>query len=569
MTSGTQRHQLQLEELASASIRALAADHQLAFRRGVLCRGDTPLPAHAPHLRITPEQRDLQTLRGLADAQALRIRYSDDALFARQCPEDPVERLLFEMLEQFRAEALVPTTLRGVRSNLHARFLAWSKGFHEAGLTDTAAGKVLFTVAQMAWSRLNAVSVFADTEDFIETTRGKLGVHIGGWLAQLRLHRHDQEAFGEQALMLARHVARELQGLIDEQDGEDDDGGVDDNRRAFALLLDFEDEAVERPAAVASGHSAAFDQTEQRYRIYTDEYDEEIDATRLVRSAVLDDYRKELDSLIARQRVSRFRLLRLLTQALSLPEREGWLHGEEEGLIDGRRLADLVSAPMQRDIFMQERYVAQTHSAVTFLIDSSGSMKDYARPLAVLLGIMAGALEQIGVTTEVLGFSTRTWNGGRAYRHWQRSSRPKFPGRMNERSHRILKSSQQTWRKHRNGIASLFRADLFREGIDGEAVLWAASRLFETNVSRRILVVISDGCPMDTATNLLNDDFYLDNHLKQVVADLESRSGLEFVGLGVGLDLSPFYRNNLALDLDNGLQNEAIYDLAAMLAPRR
>lgn len=563
----TAQYQQRLEELASASVRALAADSHLAFRRGVLCRDDTPLPAHAPHLRVPPQQRDLATLRSLADAQALRIRYSDNELFQRQCPQEPMQRLVFEMLEQFRAESLVPADLPGVRANLHRRFFAWSKAFHEAELTDTAAGKQLFTFAQMAWSRLNAVPVFADTEDFIETSRGKLGAHIGVWLAGLRRHRFDQEAFGLHALALARYLAADLHSRLDDDTEEDnaEEAEVDDSRLALAVLLDFDGEVADLPAAVLTGHSAAFELTSQRYRVYTTEYDEEVHATSLVRAALLTKYRKELDALVSQQRVSRFRLLRLLTQALATPVREGWLHGEEEGIIDGRRLANLVSAPMQRDIFMQERFVPQAHCAVTFLMDSSGSMKDHARPLAVLVDIMVRALEHIGVTTEVLGFSTRAWNGGRAYRQWQRSDRPRLPGRMNELSHRVLKDARQPWRKERAGMASLFRANLFREGVDGEAVLWAASRMFEADVARRIMVVISDGCPMDTATNLLNDDYYLDNHLKQVVAGLERHGQIEFVGLGVGLDLGPFYRKNLALDLSGGLHNDALYELAALL----
>lgn len=561
------RRQQQLEELSAASVRALADDARLNWRRQVLYRGDRALPARAPHLQVPAAQRDLNALRGIGDAHALRLRYSDQQLFASSCPEHPIERLIFEFLEQLRVETLVPDEWPGVRANVQERFLAWSRGFYHSGLAESELGIVVYTVIQMAWSRLNAMPALAETEDLIEVTRGKLGPSTGNALAGLRRHRHDQAVYAGYALELAQIISGMVQAALDEQP--DDDDTRRDIENAFALLLDFEDEHEETTAAVPTGDSRVFHESGGIYRIFTTRFDVELDAASQVRTDLLRDYRLELDTLISRQGLNRSRLRRLLLSALALPWRDGRQDGQEEGQIDGRRLAHLISSPMERRLFTRERFIYQANCAVTFLIDCSGSMKDQIRPVAMLVDTLARALEQIGASTEILGYTTGAWNGGRAYREWLRSGRPALPGRLNEVCYRVFKPAERTWRQSRASIAAIFKPDLFREGIDGEAVQWAASRMLASDHPRRILVVISDGCPMDTATTLTNDEFYLDNHLKQVVTQLSATRQIDIVGVGVGLDLSPFYPHNVAVDVSDGLKNQTIYDVAGLLRPSR
>ena len=185
------------------------------------------------------------------------------------------------------------------------------------------------------------------------------------------------------------------------------------------------------------------------------------------------------------------------------------------------------------------------------LLDCSGSMKSLAQPVSLLLDVLGRSLEMAGVQVEILGFSTQAWNGGRARRQWQRSGQPQLPGRLNERMHIVFKERAKRWRQSRQGIAALRKPDIFREGIDGEGVEWACQRLQESQAKRRILLVISDGCPMDTATHQVNDEHYLDQHLRQVVAQHERSGDVRICALGVGLDLGVFYRHRLAV---NGLE---------------
>lgn len=562
------RQQQQLEELSSASVRALANDRHLHYRDRLLYRDEQVIPVRSPHLRVGPGQRSLLALRGISDALALRLRYSDASLHKKNCPEEPVQRLLFEWLEQLRVETLVPAQLPGMTHNLHQQFFSWSRGFHLSGLTGSTLGILLYTVIQMCWSRLNAHPVLDETEDFIEATRAGIGPLIGTALAGLRRTRHDQAAYAAYALALAQAISAAIDTEHDpDATASADADAVSDS--VFALLLDFDEEELTQMQAAVTGLSSVFAKTGGSYRVYTTAYDTEVDAASLVRKELLRDYRQTIDTLVAEQGVSRSRLVRLLSVTLAQPTRDGWNYGQEEGYIDGRRLSTLLVSPEERRLFIQERHHPQAHCVVAFLIDCSGSMKEQIKPVATLVDIMTRALEHVGASTEILGYTTGAWNGGRAHRDWMRRGRPAFPGRLNEVAYRVFKSADRTWRRSRSGIAALLKPDLFREGIDGEAVLWAGTRLLARDEPRKILVVISDGCPMDTATKLTNDEFYLDNHLKQVVRTYERSQEIQVLGVGVGLDLSPFYRHSLALDLSEGLKNQMLYDLAGLFRAAR
>jgi cobaltochelatase CobT len=186
----------------------------------------------------------------------------------------------------------------------------------------------------------------------------------------------------------------------------------------------------------------------------------------------------------------------------------------------------------------------------------------------VLLDVFARALEQAGAASEVLGFTTEAWNGGRAQRDWIRAGRPAAPGRLNERSHIVFKPFDVAWRRARTGMAALLKADLFREGIDGEAVDWACARLLDRPETRRVLIVVSDGSPMDSATALANDPHYLDQHLREVVQAHQEQRRIEICGVGVGLDLSPYYRRSLVLDVAGGIGHAMFREVLEMLAGR-
>ena len=575
------RRQQKIEALCAASARALSGQSDLHFRGQRLHRGRRALPFFAPHLHPSLDTDDFTSFRGAADGLALRLRHSDPALHRTLCPVEPVQRMLFELLEQFRAEALVPTGMPGVRRNLRHRFEAWSLAFHHAGSTDSARGLLLYTVAQICRARVCGEAVVEATEDLLEATRAALAPSLGTALAGLRRHRADQRAYAAHALSIARHVAEMLEAT-DEPGGAEasriDDPGADP-WAAFSLLLAQGDQLHDSVPAAVIGRSRLLEAGTDGYRIFTKAYDREVDVATLVRPEQLHELREQLDRRIAESGINLTHLARDLKALLAVPMRDGWDGGREEGLIDGRRLAQLISSPTERRLFRSERREPTVRCRVVFLIDCSGSMKQHAESVAVLVDAMVRALEQIGATTEILGFTTNAWNGGRARRDWQRAGRPAHPGRLNEACHMVFKDADTAWRRARATIAALLKGDLFREGIDGEAVEWAlgrlrrgsnddASEIVDAGIKpRRLLLVLSDGSPMDSATSLANDANYLDHHLKDAVSRSE-RAGAEIYGVGVGLDLSPYYRRSQVLDLSGGVTGAVLRDVLGMIARR-
>lgn len=564
------RRQQKTEELCGASLRALVGDASLHYRGRRLYRGPRVLPVHAPHLRIEPDQDDFAASRAAADGAALRLLHSDAQLHRSLCPQDPVERLVFELLEQLRVETRVPDTMPGMAANLHRRFEDWSRAFFRSGLTEGRVGILLYTVAQMCWSRLMAERVLEETEDHIEGTRAALVGRMGVPLAGIRRERYDQRAYAPHALEIARVVGDEVRNEMATPADEDAAGDDDQATRNFALLLDFDQDEGDNDgiAAAATGASKVFEDARQHYRVYTTRFDTEVAAAGLVRKALLREYRERLDKRIAAQGINIPRLARMLGAVLAEPRRDGWLFGEEEGQVDGRRLAGLISSPNERRLFKRDQYKPAADCVVSLLVDCSGSMKAHIEPVAMMIDILVCALEMVGVTTEVLGFTTGAWNGGRAWRDWVSHGRPRDPGRLNEVCHMVFKEGDRNWRRSRVDMAALLKADLFREGIDGEAVDWACNRLVARSEGRRILIVISDGCPADSATGLANDAFYLDNHLKDVVARREQQRAVEILGLGVGLDLSPFYRRCLATDMSQALDNTLFFEIVQLIGGR-
>lgn len=571
------RRQQRIEELSAASIRALSGIADLHFRGGRLHRGRQALPVFAPHLHPTLEADDFTSFRGAADGLALRLTHSDEKLHRSLRPSDPVECLLFELLEQFRCEALLPASMPGVRRNLRHRFETWSLAYHDAGATESARGLLLYTVTQMCRARVTGDAVVEATQDLLEATRAALAPVLGVAMAGLRRQRAHQAEYAQHALDIARTLATMLNGgaAFTNSETPQDEVNQTDPWAAFSALLDPGDELDESVATAVSGRSLVLE-GHAGYRVFTTAYDREVKSTALVRPEQLRELRQRLDECIVECGVNVGHLARDLKALLAIPARDGWDNGQEQGLIDGRRLAQLISSPTERRLFRSERSSPGANCRVALLVDCSGSMKEHSESVAVLAELLVRALEQIGVPTEVLGFTTNAWNGGRAQRDWVRAGRPPHAGRLNEACHIVFKDVDTSWRRARPGMAALLKGDLMREGIDGEALDWAMRR-FNTPArasdenagdfegpQRRLLFVVSDGSPMDSATHLANDAHYLDHHLRDMVEKHE-RAGAQIYGVGVGLDLSPYYRCSQVLDLSAGTSSGVLRDVLGML----
>ncbi|WP_375056926.1 cobalamin biosynthesis protein CobT [Zobellella sp. DQSA1] len=563
------RRQQRLEELCAALIRAQSAQPAVRYRGHQLEWQGRPYPLRAPHLHPEPGLDELGSFRGVADAIALRLRHNDPGLHQHWLPAPPIARLVFELLEQLRVESLVEPHHPGSRHNLHHRFHAWSNQFLASGQTESHVGLLLFTLALMSWVQLGGGPLEEPTEMLIESTRMFLLREIGPAFGLLRRHRHDQGAFAEQALSIALCLHELVDGLSQRLAADGKAEALnEDTKKAFGLLLDLDGEGDEGPATGAAEQECRLRQAAERlaYRIYSDRFDKEWPAHCRVRPELLLRLRDSLDERLRAQGLNLNLLTKKVRRLLARPLDLGWRFGEEEGRLDGRRLPTLVTSVADRRVFKQERQQPQAEAVVTFLIDNSGSMRPHMESIGMLVDSLTQALERVGARVEILGFTTGHWNGGQPLRQWQRNGRPANPGRLNERCHIVYKSADTRWRRARKDIAALLKGDLFREGLDGEALLWAEQRLLALPARDHLLLVISDGCPMDTATRQANEQDLLDLHLRQVASRLEREGRLALCALGVGLDLSSYYRHSQLLDLGQSLDNRVFDEVLSLMA---
>ncbi|MFL0576605.1 cobalt chelatase [Brevibacterium luteolum] len=561
------RRREHFRELADAQARAATGRPGLHHRGGRLYDGPKRLAVPALHLDPAPEA-SLASLRGIADAVWLRWEASDKALHRSLRPAEPAARTVFDLLEQLRVESLVPDSAPGARRNLALRFTEWSDEFLASGLIDTKVGLIIFALAHTARSRILAVAIPAHLEDLLEHTRFELAEKIGAPLRQLRRTRHDQEAFAGPARELADIVA----ALAEEAAAEDELARGGRSGRAPELaLFDEEREAEDDDddgAVAGLGQSQTLSAAAGQYAVFTRAYDETTTALKLVRPVRLRELRRRLDEAISERGLSVHRLTHRLEREFARPGTDGFDAGQPEGRLDRRRLAQLIAAPSQTLVFETERIVPRTELALTVLIDCSGSMRTHQFAIASAVDTFARAGDALGMSVEVLGFTTRSWTGGRAKKDWQRAGSPLGAGRIAERRHIVLLDADAGYRRGRAGLAALLRSDLYKEGLDGEALDWAAARLARREAERRVVLVISDGSPSDAVTANANDEEYLGAHLRRTVDQWTATGRVEIAGLGVGLDLSVFYDRHQTVDIDAGDANAVITGMVELLSRR-
>ena len=451
------RRQQRLDALCAATLRALSARPEVQRRASHWFAGPQQLPSFAPHLH--PHAAEPTTAladgRGAADGTALRLRFSDAQLHRQLRPALPMARRVFDVLEQYRVESLVPATWPGVRRNVRERFSAWSQAFVKARLHESAQGLLLLTVAQVGRARVTGEPMDEALQDMLEATRFGLAPHIGHALAALRRSRHDQAAYAEHALAIAAVVAalNESAKTQAAQDAKTAPEEADDEDAWLQIWVDFEASDDSGWASALLARESAAD-APPSYRVFTTQYDKEVAAQDLVRPVQLQDLRAALDQAVRHSATSPTQWARRLQALLARPAVDGWDSGQESGHIDGRRLAQLVAAPAERRLFRLPHSAPRADVALALLIDCSGSMKQHMERLAPLLDVLVRALEMAGAQTEVLGYTTGAWNGGRALRDWRRQGKPAQPGRLNELCHIVFKDSARPWRRSRHGLAA-------------------------------------------------------------------------------------------------------------------
>lgn len=593
----------------SGCVRAIAGDHELE----VVFSNDRPglsgERARLPELPKRPTREDFAITRGLGDSIALRKACHDDAVHTRMAPEGADARAIYDAVEQARVEAIGARRMAGVGENITSMLEDKYKRANYQGIVNREEAPLEEALALMVRERLTGRKPPQSSGQVVELWREFVEGKAGSVLDGLESSVDDQQAF-------ARVVREMLSAMEMAEDYGDDDNQPDDEDNVADEDQPRSEEQSEQSSQEEAGSDAApaeesenseeqmdagemdgaetgdddsleesdddadtpgetrrpsqpFDELNEKidYRVFTSEFDEEISAEELCDEAELDRLRAFLDKQLAHLQGVVGRLANRLQRRLMAQQNRAWDFDLEEGYLDSARLTRMIIDPMQPLSFKMERDTSFRDTVVTLLIDNSGSMR--GRPITVAAtcaDILARTLERCGVKVELLGFTTKAWKGGQAREKWLAGGKPATPGRLNDLRHIIYKSADAPWRRARRNLGLMMREGLLKENIDGEALIWAHSRLMRRSEQRRILMMISDGAPVDDSTLSVNPGNYLERHLRAVIEEIETRSPVELLAIGIGHDVTRYYRRAVTIVDAEELAGAMTEQLAALFA---
>ena len=583
--------------------RALADEPEveLAFTADAPAQSGKHLKVPMPARALPPEQ--VAEARGFADSFALRLH--DAALHTRGAPAEPVARAVFDAVETARVEALGSRGYEGIAGNLdHAHEvrlradpLTRARAFEEVPLStalgllarEALTGRPSPAVAQPGlalvrdWvaerADLSALSLALDDQRAFQALATRM-------LADLELIEADQQPEeadeggseeegedeqtpdeGEQNEEEGGQGEGEVEARGESTEADSDEGEGEDEGEESPDDLDGElgeegDEGMQpmRPNRPPADTGPQFD-----YKPWTTQFDEVVTAADLCDAVELVRLRGYLDQQLAHLQSAVSKLANRLQRRLMAQQNRSWDFDQEEGLLDAARLARVIVSPGSSLSYKVERETDFRDTVVTLLIDNSGSMR--GRPIgiaAISADILARTLERCGVKTEILGFTTRAWKGGQARETWLAAGRPPQPGRLNDVRHVVYKKADEPYRRSRQNLGLMMREGLLKENIDGEALLWAHGRLVARPEERRILMVISDGAPVDDSTLSVNSGSYLERHLRQVIGWIEAKSPVELIAIGIGHDVTRYYARAVTIMDAEQLGGTIIEQLAAL-----
>jgi cobaltochelatase CobT len=569
-------------------VRAIAGknDIEVAFaaERPGLAGSKVRLPE--PPRRLN--EREAAIVRGHADSIALRLACHDPAVHRKLVPGGQQARAVFEAVEQARVEAIGSRRMGGVAKNLAAMLDdRFHRGKYEE-ITDRADAPIEDALAMIVRERLTGEIPPPPARKLVELWRPLIEERAGRDLDRLERVVTDQRRFGDVVhdLLDCLDMGEDRSSESEEEEGEDgEDKGADDDsaedgesaENADADRVSLEDsessaddkadqsaEAVDAPAAEMADDAEMGDsetaaepwrprqgRNEPRgpdYRPFTSKFDETVGAEHLCDPEELDRLRGYLDKQLSHLQGVVARLANRLQRLLLAQQNRAWEFDLEEGLLDPARLPRVIVDPLHPLSFKREKDADFRDTVVTLLLDNSGSMR--GRPITVAAtcaDILARTLERCGVKVEILGFTTRAWKGGQSREAWLSQGKPANPGRLNDLRHIIYKSADAPWRRSRKNLGLMMREGLLKENIDGEALDWAHQRLLGRSESRKILMMISDGAPVDDSTLSVNPGNYLERHLRWVIEEIETRSPVELVAIGIGHDVTRYYQRAVTI----------------------
>jgi cobaltochelatase CobT len=575
-------------QLTGAATRAIA-------RKPGLTVAFSPEPSgvHGGEVRLPVPSRDLPArevaaLRGVADSLALNLRHHDNKMHRKRLPAGTMARAVFDAVERARCDALGAKRMAGARLNMAAALesRARDEGFDQVtDRDDTLLAEVVSLLAREAftgdppppaarrmvdafrpWFDATVIRDLHGLSKLVED-QDSFGRLVRQLIKDLHIEDPEEQNAGEDEQQEESEDDQQGQGQGDSEDGEDQSSSAD-----AASMESMEADAGEDAEGEMEGADAEMlaEQGEDEpagpsrqprpdwhgknrddkdaYKVFSKEFDEEVEAPDLCDADELTRLRQNLDQQLSHLQGVIARLANRLQRRLLAKQNRSWDFDLEEGLLDTARLDRVVVNPMDPLSFKQEKDTEFRDTVVSLLIDNSGSMR--GRPISVAAmsaDILARTLERCAVKVEILGFTTRAWKGGQAREKWLAAGKPANPGRLNDLRHIVYKAADQPWRRARKNLGLMLREGILKENIDGEALLWAANRLIARTEQRRILMVISDGAPVDDSTLSVNPGNYLEKHLRDAIDYVENNTSIELLAIGIGHDVTRYYRRAVTI----------------------
>jgi len=572
----------------AAAMRALAGgkDHQVTYAGtdSHIGKADVRLPALPP----TATAAQKASLRGAADGAALWLAHHNPITHKKHCPAPDGAKAIFEAAERARVEAIGARHMKGVGANLEAALNQRyeNRQIDAPGSADDAG--IAEVVRLMLREQLTGAPPPKNLSMVMDLWRPWVRHRAGEVIDQLGDSLDDQSAFAELSRRLIGALESDLGDATSDQDNDDDQddngdsqseqdgeqsavgedasdgddsqamddagdaGTTEDGEMMEAEGADDGSADGESPNPDMAGQNARNAADRDSYRIFETKFDEVVLADELCDPQELDRLRTMLDRHMENVTSVVGKLANRLQRKLMAHQNRSWDFDLDEGILDAAKLYRVVTQPMSPLSYKQEQDTKFRDTVVTLLLDNSGSMR--GRPItiaAVTADILARTLERCGVKVEILGFTTRAWKGGQSRELWQQAGKPAMPGRLNDLRHIIYKPADAPWRRARKSLGLMLREGILKENIDGEALLWAHERLLARHEDRRIMLVISDGAPVDDSTLSVNSGSYLERHLREVITYIENRSPVELLAIGIGHDVTRYYRRAVTItDVD-------------------
>ena len=582
----------------SSAVKAISGNYDLEIKFGNNSSTKKNFLS-LPEIANLKKLQDFTNLRAFADSEALKIKYTNETTYLKNQPDGSMAKALYAIAEKIRYEKIGSNKLKGIKNNITQCYENKFLGKKIEEIKTESDVPITDAFELYLRSYFFEIKQNNTTKKILSHWKNLFNKNIKEKLTELNSCIENQERFGELVSNLIDKLefedVNEKENETKKEEPEDKSSNSEgkDNKKDLSKMEDTTEDSslsindtnfealaenndsdnLEEKESEGNPNLQRFDKKnalKEKYKIFTDNYDEVKNAEELENNEEILRLRKSLDQQLTNLQSLIAKLANKLQRQLLAKQNRSWEFDLEEGMLDASKLSRVVVNPFHSLSYKMEKETEFKDTVVTLLIDNSGSMR--GRPIsvaAICADILSRTLERCSVKVEILGFTTKNWKGGKSREEWNSKNKPKNPGRLNDLRHIIYKSADKPWRQSKKNLGLMLKEGLLKENIDGEALLWAFKRISSRKEERKILMVISDGAPVDDSTLSVNSGDYLEKHLKQTVKWIEENSNIEILAVGIGHDVTRYYKKAIKITDVQELGDVMINQLTKLFSDKK